>query len=258
MRFSTLFASALLALVPATLVAAQAHDTPELNIVTTFPNNPGSIVKNGQANTVVFSIIDAPKEKDADRRLLNLVSITGAFLNPNKVDGQRGRVLRNMTTTSFKSPRPLRTIFGRPPHIPFDFVPEFKPQELEVEFSLLVNDEQTSKKHRIHAYRGKVQVVEPPKNWFDLQLISVYIIAIAAIVGVVYFVYTSYVIAEEKNAAGPKKFEKPAPVQQSGVQDEWIPGQHLRSRKGKSAASGALSSGDDEPSSPKKRGKGRK
>lgn len=42
MRFFSLAASTLLALVPAVLVAAQAHDTPELGIVTTFPNNPFS------------------------------------------------------------------------------------------------------------------------------------------------------------------------------------------------------------------------
>ncbi|TKY85747.1 hypothetical protein EX895_005287 [Sporisorium graminicola] len=253
MRFFALVASALLALVPAALVAAQAHDTPELGIVTTFPNNPFSIVKNGQANTVVFSVTNPPKED----RLLTLQSITGAFLNPKKEDGQKGRVLRNMTTTTFKS-RPLRSVGGRPVQIPFDFVPEFKPQELSVEFSLLVNDEQTGKKHRIHAYRGAVQVIEPPKNWFDLQLISVYVIAAAAIVGVVYFLFTSYVISEEKSAAGSKKFDKPAAVQQAGLQDEWIPDHHLRARKGKGKAAGALSSGDDEPSSPKKRGKGRK
>ncbi|SPO25377.1 uncharacterized protein UTRI_03208_B [Ustilago trichophora] len=252
MRFFSLAASALLALIPAALVAAQAHDTPELGIVTTFPNNPFSIVKNGQANTVVFSITNTPKED----RLLTLQSITGAFLNPKKTDGQRGRVLRNMTTTTFKS-RPLRSVGGRPVQIPFDFVPEFKPQELSVEFSLLVNDEQTGKKHRIHAYRGAVQVVEPPKNWFDLQLISVYVISVAAIAGLVYFLYTSFVISEEK-AAGPKKFEKPAVVKQAGVQDEWIPEHHLRARKGKGKSTGALSSGDDEPSTPKRKGKGRK
>lgn len=125
-----------------------------------------------------------------------------------------------MTTTTFKS-RPLRSVGGRAVQIPFDFVPEFKPQELLVEFSLLVNDEQTGKKHRLHAYRGTVQVIEPPKNWFDLQLLSVYAISIAAVVGLVYFLYTSYVISEEKSA-GTKKFEKPAVVKQSGVQDEWI------------------------------------
>ena len=129
--------------------------------------------------------------------------------------------MRNMTTTTFKS-RPLRSVGGRPVQIPFNFVPEFKPQELGVEFSLLVNDEQTGKKHLIHAYRGSVRVEEPPKNWFDLQLLSVYVIVAAFIGGVGYLVYTSYINPEETTAAGTKKFDKPAPVQQSGVQDEWI------------------------------------
>lgn len=179
-----------------------------------------SVVKNGQANTVVFSITNPLKED----RLLTLQSVTGAFLNPKKTDGQRGRVLRNMTTSAFKS-RPLRSVGGRPVQIPYNFVPEFKPQELSVEFSLLVNDEQTGKKHRIHAYRGQVQVVEPPKNWFDLQLISVYLISLATIAGLGYIGYSVYLKPEVKEVSGTKKkFEKPAPpvAQQSGVQDEWI------------------------------------
>lgn len=177
-----------------------------------------AVVKNGQANTVVFSITNPPKED----RLLTLQSVTGAFLNPKKQDGQKGRVLRNMTTTTFKS-RPLRSVGGRPVQIPFDFVPEFKPQDLPVEFSLLVNDEQTGKKHRIHAYSGTVKVIEPAKSWFDLQLISVYIIGLAAIAGLGYFVYITYIVKEEKSATGgPKKFEKPVVEKQTGVQDEWI------------------------------------
>lgn len=235
-------------------------------------------MKNGQANTVVFSITNPLKED----RLLTLQSVTGAFLNPKKTDGQRGRVLRNMTTSAFKS-RPLRSVGGRPVQIPYNFVPEFKPQELSVEFSLLINDEQTGKKHRIHAYRGQVQVIEPPKNWFDLQLISVYLISLATIAGLGYIGYSVYLKPEVKDVSGAKKkFDKPAApvVQQTGVQDEWIvsaslaclvsvsiadtfpcflqPEHHLRSRQSKPKSAGALSSGDDEPSTPKRRGKGRK
>lgn len=155
---------------------------------------------------------------------MTLQSVTGAFLNPKKSDGQRGRVLRNMTTSAFKS-RPLRSVGGRPVQIPYNFVPEFKPQELGVEFSLLINDEQTGKKHRIHAYRGQVQVIEPPKNWFDLQLISVYLISLAMIAGMGYVAYSMYLKPEVKDASGPKKkFEKPAApvVAQTGVENEWI------------------------------------
>ncbi|EPQ30339.1 uncharacterized protein PFL1_01865 [Pseudozyma flocculosa PF-1] len=266
MRFSSFLATALLALAPAALVAAQANDTPELGIVTTFPNNPFSIVKNGQPNTVVFSITNPPKED----RLLTLQSVTGAFLNLKKTDGQKGRVVRNMTTTAFKS-RPLRSVGGKPVQIPFDFVPEFKPQEMGVEFSLLVNDEQTGKKHRIEAYRGKVQVIEPPKNWFDWQLLSVYALGLAFVAGAALFAYNTYLAPQTSKKAAPKKpvaaaagqekkVDRPTLVKtKSGAYEEdWIPEAHIRARKTRSAG-GALSSGDDEPVSPgRKQRKGRK
>lgn len=82
------------ALLPALLAAARAFadETPELNVVTTFPDNPFSLVQNGRSNRVVFSIANAP---GSDRALV-LEEVTGAFLNPNKQNGQRGRVLRNV------------------------------------------------------------------------------------------------------------------------------------------------------------------
>lgn len=77
------------------LVAAQANDTPELNVQTTFPNNPFSRAANGQGNRVVFTVSQPKSGADADR-LLTLESITGAFLNRDKV-GKRGYVMRNVS-----------------------------------------------------------------------------------------------------------------------------------------------------------------
>ena len=87
-------AAVLLALAVALLQlgSALADEAPELNIITTFPDNPFSLVQNGQANRVVFSIAK-PAHLD---RVLAIESITGAFLNPRKADGQIGRVLRNV------------------------------------------------------------------------------------------------------------------------------------------------------------------
>lgn len=143
------------------IVAAQADDTPELTIQTTFPNDAFSRVSNGQANRVVFTVSPPRSGPDADR-ILTLESITGAFLNREKV-GKKGYVMRNvsssrgdkccvsfnsltlllddvrMTTTRFKS-LPLKPTDGKPLQVPFDFFPEFKPQQLGVEFRLMVND----------------------------------------------------------------------------------------------------------------------
>lgn len=92
-------ATALLGLAPAALAAA-GDEAPELNVITTFPDNPFSLVQNGRPNRVVFSFSHPP---GADRALV-LEEITGAFLNPAKHDGQRGRVLRNVRPPP-RSPR---------------------------------------------------------------------------------------------------------------------------------------------------------
>lgn len=221
-------------------------------MTTTFPSNPLSLVKNGQANRVVFQIQNPPSQD----RVLSLTGITGAWLNPKKEDGQRGRVLRNMTTTPYKSLK-LRTLSGRPLEVPFDFYPEFKPQSLGVEFRLLISDGQTSRKYNIPAYTGTVTVIEPPKNWLDPQLWSVYIIFAGILAAAGYFA-KQYVTGGSQpakksgGASGGKAprggAAKPAAVAASsstaagGYDEDWIPEHHLKARR---ARSGDLSSGDE-------------
>lgn len=167
MRLTTFVAATLLGLLGAAVgTLAQVDDVPTLNVVTTFPNNDWNIVRNGESNRVVFGITNPP----GTERILSLESITGAYLNPNKEDGQRGRVLRNMTTLQLKTPKPIKSVGGKALHQVFDFYSEFKPQPLDVEFSLGVRDGQTSRVYRLPVYRGQVQVVEPPKKWFDPQV----------------------------------------------------------------------------------------
>lgn len=91
--FNTIFAIPALALL--SVVAAQADDTPELTIQTTFPNDAFSRVSNGQANRVVFTISPPRSGPDSDR-ILTLESITGAFLNRQK-EGKKGFVMRNVS-----------------------------------------------------------------------------------------------------------------------------------------------------------------
>lgn len=74
---------------------AQSNDTPELIVQTTFPDNAFSRVQNGHPNRVVFSISQPKSESD---RLITLESITGAFLNRDRV-GKKGYVMRNVSLT---------------------------------------------------------------------------------------------------------------------------------------------------------------
>lgn len=57
------------------------------------------MVQNGQANRVVFSIAK-PFGMD---RVLTLESVSGAFLDPKKEDGKKGRVLRNVRAVRARS-----------------------------------------------------------------------------------------------------------------------------------------------------------
>ncbi|CAO1634412.1 unnamed protein product [Parajaminaea phylloscopi] len=257
MRFLTLLV-AIVAIFPA-IALAQADDTPELKVTTTFPNNPLSLVKNGQANRVVFSIAN-PRSAD---RVLSLTGVTGAWLNSKKQDGQRGRVLRNMTVTTFKKEMSLKTLSGRPLEVPFDFYPEFKPQNMDVEFRLLLKDGQTSKKHNVVAYQGSVTVIEPAKSWFDIQTWSIYLFGLALLGGAAFWAKEQYLpsgpaakkrtsanlgassrTSAGKPASSPSTPSGLAPSSQ-GYDEDWIPAGHIKKAK----ASG-LSSGDEGRKSP--------
>lgn len=166
MRLGAICAAVLGLLGAAASAGAQVDDTPVLNVVTTFPGNEFHVVKNGQANRVVFAMTHPP----GTERVLSLESVHGAFLHPGKQDGQRGRVVRNMTTLALPRARPIRAVGGQPVQQAFDFYSEFKPQPLDVEFRLGVRDGQTSRPYVLSVYRGAVTVVEPPTNWLDPQV----------------------------------------------------------------------------------------
>jgi hypothetical protein len=156
--FSSLLAVNALALL--SHVVAQADDTPELTIQTTFPNDAFARVTNGQANRVVFTISPPRSGPDSDR-ILTLEGIAGAFLNRDKV-GKKGYVMRNVSVfptalvSSYKytydkflfeqmtmmpyASFPLKPKDGKPLQVPYDFYPEFKPQSIGVEFRLTVKD----------------------------------------------------------------------------------------------------------------------
>ncbi|UZJ53043.1 hypothetical protein CBS101457_002363 [Exobasidium rhododendri] len=245
--FNTILAIPALALL--STVAAQADDTPDLTIQTTFPNDAFSRVSNGQANRVVFTISPPRTGADSDR-ILTLESISGAFLNRNK-EGKKGFVMRNMTTTRFKS-LPLKPTDGKPVQVPFDFFPEFKPQQLGVEFRLVVNDAQTGKKHNIHAYTGTVTVIEPKKSWFDAQLLSLYAIMAGIVLIAIQWASKQFPGSASINKRKDRQADAKAlpkgtatstrgqpmstsTASSSSYDESWIPEHHLKSRSGASS-----------------------
>lgn len=115
--------------------------------------------------------------------------------------------------------------------------------------------QQTGKKHNHLAYRGTVKVIEPEKNYFDLSLLSVYLIVILFAIGTIYIALQAFNKPSETkiSTSQPKKQERsrptPTPVKgessSKSFDESWIPEEHLRNRKARTGA-GAASSGDEE------------
>lgn len=159
-----------------------------------------------------------------------------------------------MTTHPYKS-LSLRSVAGKPLEVPYQFFPEFRPQNMGVEFRLIVADGQTGKKHNLQAYEGSVTVIEPPKNWLDPQLWTVYLLGLAIVAGIGYFVQQTYFPAARPrkgptggNPAASQSLKSAAATTGTMVgqkyDEDWIPEHHLKGRR-RGGAEGALSSGDE-------------
>lgn len=235
MRYAVLLLSILLGLVA--LVSADAHEEePELNVVATFPNNPFNIVKNGEMTRVIFTFTQ-PRGVD---RAIAVNSITGAFLDPARKDGDKKRVMRNMTTRVLHDSKLVQFTDGRPLQLPYDIFSEFKPQKLDVEFRASVTDVSSSKKYNVLLYRGAVTVEEPPQSIFDLQLLSVYLILLALVGGAAYIVYRMYVAPLMRpKVSSTKRREPPAPAPAANTSgksydESWIPEEVINQQRARS------------------------
>ena len=209
------------------LVRAEAHEeAPELNVITTFPNNPFNIVKNGQSTRVVFTFTQ-PRGVE---RAIAVNSLTGAFLDPARKDGERKRIMRNMTNRILHDDPLVQFTNGKPLQLPYDIHSEFKPQKLDIELRATVTDKSSLNKYNVLLYRGSVTVEEPPQSLWDLELLSVYLF-LAGLVGVVaYYVYLSYIQpalrANLSTSSSKRKDKTPAPVANKDgktYDESWIP-----------------------------------
>ena len=210
-----------------TLVKAEAHEeAPELNVITTFPNNPFNIVKNGQSTRVVFTFTQ-PRGVE---RAIAVNSLTGAFLDPARKDGERKRIMRNMTNRILHDDPLVQFTNGKPLQLPYDIHSEFKPQKLDIELRATVTDKSSLNKYNVLLYRGSVTVEEPPQSLWDLELLSVYLFLAGLVGAVAYYVYVSYIQpalrANLSTSSSKRKDKTPAPVANKDgktYDESWIP-----------------------------------
>jgi len=209
------------------LVRAEAHEeAPELNVITTFPNNPFNIVKNGQSTRVVFTFTQ-PRGVE---RAIAVNSLTGAFLDPARKDGERKRIMRNMTNRILHDDPLVQFTNGKPLQLPYDIHSEFKPQKLDIELRATVTDKSSLNKYNVLIYRGSVTVEEPPQSLWDLELLSVYLFLAGLVGAVAYYVYVSYIQpalrANISTSSSKRKDKTPAPVANKDgktYDESWIP-----------------------------------
>ena len=209
------------------LVRAEAHEeAPELNVITTFPNNPFNIVKNGQSTRVVFTFTQ-PRGVE---RAIAVNSLTGAFLDPARKDGERKRIMRNMTNRILHDDPLVQFTNGKPLQLPYDIHSEFKPQKLDIELRATVTDKSSLNKYNVLIYRGSVTVEEPPQSLWDLELLSVYLFLAGLVGAVAYYVYVSYIQpalrANLSTSSSKRKDKTPAPVANKDgktYDESWIP-----------------------------------
>lgn len=211
-----------------TLVRAEAHEeAPELNVITTFPSNPFNIVKNGQSTRVVFTFTQ-PRGVE---RAVAVNSLTGAFLDPARKDGDRKRVLRNMTNRVLHEDPLVQFTNGKPLQLPYDIHSEFKPQKLDIELRATVTDKSSLNKYNVLLYRGSVTVEEPPQSLWDLELLSVYLFLVGLVGAAAYYVCRSFIYpafrANLSTSSSSKRQEKsPASVANKDgktYDESWIP-----------------------------------
>ena len=209
------------------LVRAEAHEeAPELNVITTFPNNPFNIVKNGQSTRVVFTFTQ-PRGVE---RAIAVNSLTGAFLDPARKDGERKRIMRNMTNRILHDDPLVQFTNGKPLQLPYDIHSEFKPQKLDIELRATVTDKSSLNKYNVLLYRGSVTVEEPPQSLWDLELLSVYLFLAGLVGAVAYYVYVSYIQpalrANISTSSSKRKDKTPPPVANKDgktYDESWIP-----------------------------------
>ena len=163
-------------------------------------------------------------------RAVAVNSLTGAFLDPARKDGERKRILRNMTNRILHDDPLVQFTNGKPLQLPYDIHSEFKPQKLDIELRATVTDKSSLNKYNLLLYRGSVTVEEPPQSLWDLELLSVYLILAGLAGAVAYYVYLSYIQpalrAHLSTSSSKRKDKTPAPVANKDgktYDESWIP-----------------------------------
>ncbi|KAG8213077.1 hypothetical protein J3R82DRAFT_11469 [Butyriboletus roseoflavus] len=225
---------------------------PEVVIEVSFPeHNPFGHIVNGERNQIYLLV-----ENKSDQNV-TLKSVGGSFHHPDN-----GALVKNTTSLTYDS----LLLEKSKVQIPYAFYSEFKPGDLRL--NIWLEHSVDDLKFRVTAFDSVVTIVEPEGSWFDLKLISTYLIVAAFLGGASYFIYLTYFPAARAKKSKRVRPNPSAPastvtVTSSGAryEEEWIPEHHLKkptARKPTAVSSGEEVSGGETSGTERKRRKGKK
>ncbi|BEI91936.1 uncharacterized protein CcaverHIS019_0407560 [Cutaneotrichosporon cavernicola] len=198
----------------------------------TFPeSNPFGLVTNGEANPMFIQITNAGENN------FTLVSASASYHDTNK----HWKLVKNATVTKFNLPVNAGANFTAP----YNLNSELRSQEHGL--TVWIDLKHGKELHRVTAFNSTVSIVEPATSWFDPQVIFMYLVVGATLIGAGYLAFTMYFEQPKKTRKGARKHAKAAPavvegsVSDSGkgaYDEDWIPAQHKRRVKGDAATSG--------------------
>ncbi|PIL35769.1 hypothetical protein GSI_02499 [Ganoderma sinense ZZ0214-1] len=209
-----------------------ASGEPVVLAIAQFPEtNAFSHVVNGERNAILVSI----ESKEVERNV-TLKNIAGSLHHV-----QTNKLLKNFTKTDY----PIPLIEGAPLQLPYTFHSEFKPGEYKL--TVWIEYAVEGKMYRVTAYDSTVTVVEPESSFFDLKLLSTYLIVAGVLSGLGYYTYITLAPQPKKRKARPEVSTPVGTVTATGAggyEEEWIPEHHLKKSK-KAKSSGTATSGDE-------------
>jgi len=241
------------------VISASETSRPELEVRVDFPpDNPTSLVYNGQQNRVLVTVSNY-----ANQDLL-LESVGGSF----KQLGKKQKHLRDTSPLSYGLQIPRMVIdetSGEPSKpstfsIPYQFHAEFPTGEIGLTIWAKYSDADGNK-FEITAFDDIVTIAEPPTTWFDPALLFAYVLVTGILSAAGYLIYNIFVVPSmktkkrSKKSTIPKKTDSVEPENTEGksYEESWIPEHHLRSntpklRKRKSQGGGLTSASETEAS----------
>ncbi|TXT11570.1 uncharacterized protein COLE_01980 [Cutaneotrichosporon oleaginosum] len=171
-----------------------------------------------------------------------LVSASASYHDTNK----HWKLVKNATVTKLNLPVNAGANFTAPYNLNSEL------RSAEHGLTVWVDLKHGKELHRVTAFNSTVSVVEPATSWFDPQVILMYLIVGAALLGAGYFAFTTYFAPPKKTRKGARKHAKAAPAVVEGTisdtakgayDEDWIPAQHKRRTKDGATSGGEATSG---------------